>query len=1104
MVEKKREDAQTQLLAILFVDQADSGRHIADLGEVAAGELGEQVQTILRGVVESHEGRVVKHLGGGLMAAFSGTSQALDSAIVMHQKLASAARIGDVSIAVSAKIGISAGDVTVSDGDCHGTAVVEAARLQSASPANGILCTGLTKLLSGGRSSAVFAAAEPVDAKGFDEPILAWSIGWEEAEHTGFAIPEGLGAGGRFGFVGRSEALGAARKLWESSLDGAVTGALIAGEPGVGKSRLARELGLEMVAAGALVLYGRCDEGLGVPFQPFVKALDSYVDAINGSDRPDGPVGVSDLGRFAGDLRRLSPELGDLVAGLPEALEADSDTEKYRLFDAVLSWLETAASSAPVVVVVDDFQWAAAPTLQLMRHILRSGSAARICVVGTYRDTEADNSEALTSFLADTSRILSVGTVTLQGLDRDGIRALLDVASVIDDLGLDENSADNLALRLLEQTAGNPFFLGELVAVVEESGIDGLDRSQTSALSEVVLDRIARLDPLASEILSLASTAGSSTGLDVIAVGLGLSRADVLDAIDQTLHAGLLVESTEPPIRYRFQHDLVRATVYEQMSLGRRSQRHHDVAKAIETVHSRDLDKHYDDLAFHYQRSQDPGDVDRAVEVCQLAGDSAVRGLAFDVAVNHYAAALEAFDHYGCTLPLETKGRLMLSLGVAKRKAGQRGARRLLLEAADEAASHGDDETVVHAALANSRGFFSSAGQTDTGRVRLLEMAIEAIDPQDSSHRARLLANLSVELTFGTELERRQALSDESLAMAERLAHPATMAHILNQRIGFFWSARGLPQRLELCERLRTVAYELELRQWTFSAASSQFQAAMEAGDLALADRCVNEMVRDAEELRQPVVESYLRMRQSVRSIVKGDLEEGERLAYLCYQLAESAGQPDALTFYAGQLFNLRFHQGRLGELEELFADAAANQAGIPAMQAALAVIYCETDQPEKAEPVYGELADRSGELLHDLSWLLTTSLLAESCWQLGDTPRSQALHEDLKAFRGQCVDNATNWFGSVSRYLGMLEHVLGSHDEADRSFAEAHDWHAAMPAPALLARTRLDWGRSLLERPEPEVAKATELLTLARSEAQRMGLGTIERRCGELLDFSQ
>ena len=200
--------------------------------------------------------------------------------------------------------------------------------------------------------------------------------------------------------------------------------------------------------------------------------------------------------------------------------------------------------------------------------------------------------------------------------------------------------------------------------------------------------------------------------------------------LEGALKAGLLFEEPERPIRYRLLHDLVRSTIYNSMSLGTRSRIHQDLAHAIELVHARDLEPWLDELAYHYVRSDDPADVDRAVECSRLAGDQANRQLAF---------ATRATTTWLLSAWLIDSGRprrqliervLLLSLGVAKKRAGQGGYyRALFLEAAELAGANDDSETIVQAALASTRGFFSAAGRTDQERVHLLEMALELCRP---------------------------------------------------------------------------------------------------------------------------------------------------------------------------------------------------------------------------------------------------------------------------------------------------------------------------------------------------------------------------------------
>ena len=188
-----------------------------------------------------------------------------------------------------------------------------------------------------------------------------------------------------------------------------------------------------------------------------------------------------------------------------------------------------------------------------------------------------------------------------------------------------------------------------------------------------------------------------------------------------------------------------------------------------------------------------------------------------------------------------------------------------------------------------------------------------------------------------------------------------------------------------------------------------------------------------------------------------------------------------------------------MDELEAIVAQEVGSNPGIPSLQAALAVLYCELGDFDKARTPFVELTDRFDALHHDLSWLVMTVLLADACFQLDDADRAAVLHAALTPFRGQCADNATNWFGSVGHHLALLEHTLGRYADADASFEAAVAWHEQMPAPAMLARTQLDWATSLLRRPTPDRLRADALLTSLLPEAQRMGLGNITRRAVEL-----
>src|SRR5207302_8864941 len=158
-------------------------------------------------------------------------------------------------------------------------------------------------------------------------------------------------------YVGRAALMDALDGHWQRTTDGTTRAVLLAGEPGVGKTRTAAELARRVHHRGGLVLYGRCEEELGAPYQPYIEALDWY----------SAHVGIDSaaLGRLPGELSRLLPDLADRVPNLPAATASDPGSEEHRLFEAATSWLIDAAGDNGLMLVLDDLHWATKPTLLL-------------------------------------------------------------------------------------------------------------------------------------------------------------------------------------------------------------------------------------------------------------------------------------------------------------------------------------------------------------------------------------------------------------------------------------------------------------------------------------------------------------------------------------------------------------------------------------------------------------------------------------------------------------------------------------------------------------------------------------------------------------------
>ena len=341
---------------MMFTDLAGSTAMRARLGEEAADRLRDVHDALLTDAITAHGGRVVKQLGDGLMAAFPSAAGAVSAAVALQQEIDRSNRRGTTE-AMRVRVGISTGDVTFEGGDCFGLPVVEAQRLEASAEPGTIRCAEMVRLLARGRGGHEFVSLGELSLKGLAESLLACEVRWtplaiEVPANVELGLPPVFAHAGGLPFSGRADVFDQLVDAWKRSTAGGFETVLLAGEPGVGKTRLAQELASRVHGGGGLVLAGRCDEDVTVPFQAFGAALDWQLKQTAVDAR------LAALGDHAGDLVRLVPDLPNRVVELPPALKDDADTERYRLFQAVASWLSIGGVDRARLLVIDDLHWA--------------------------------------------------------------------------------------------------------------------------------------------------------------------------------------------------------------------------------------------------------------------------------------------------------------------------------------------------------------------------------------------------------------------------------------------------------------------------------------------------------------------------------------------------------------------------------------------------------------------------------------------------------------------------------------------------------------------------------------------------------------------------
>ena len=405
---------------------------------------------------------------------------------------------------------------------------------------------------------------------------------------------------------------------------GAQTAALVAGEPGIGKTRLAAELAARAYARGMTVLLGRCEEHALASYGPFVEALRHAI-----LETPQ--AGLAELaGEQASELAGLVPELRTRMPDIGDPLPGDAEAQRLRLFEAVARFLERLARRGGAVLVIEDLHWADSSTLHLLGYLGR-GRAPGLAVVLTYRETDIGDDHELRGVLAGLAREPAVERLTLEGLDASA------VGSVIEALA-ERAPEPEVARAIQERTAGNPFFVTEVV----RRGEDGDASALPEGVREVVAERVRRLGEATADLLVAGAVCGREFEIDVAARIARSDYGDAVESFEEALAAGLVREAPETPGRGSFAHALVRETLYDRLSATRRADMHRRAAEAIEAMAAgarvAELSHHFDQ-AVRGREAADPALAERARHYLEAAGDAAVAVHSSQAALAHYSRA---------------------------------------------------------------------------------------------------------------------------------------------------------------------------------------------------------------------------------------------------------------------------------------------------------------------------------------------------------------------------------------------------------------------------------------------------------------------------------
>jgi hypothetical protein len=847
---------------------------------------------------------------------------------------------------------------------------------------------------------------------------------------------------------------------------------LLAGEPGIGKTRAVAEAIAAARGFGLTPILVSCRREAPA-FWPWVRVLRACDAAL-------GPRGLAALIRDdATWLRVLVPDLCAGGASEPPISGDAGPDGRFALADAIARSVAKVADEAPLLVALDDLHEADGGTLLALSLVADALQATPLALLGTHRDAEIDADPERAAMLARVAR--RGERIALRGLAAAEVDALLRARGVASDPAL--------AARVHARTGGNPLFVVELA---RELRAGHSDKELPEGVREVVRARLARLEAPIRSLLAVAALIGERFQPALLATASGTTPAEVVALLERAARERLVLPVDDALGTWRFPHELLRDAIAAQIDTDARAAIHLRIGEALAAEGPAEGDR-LTALSHHFYACAAIGGAARAVDCARRAArQQRVRGALDETAaqLRRALAALAMAPECGVD-----RADLLIEIGEAEAAVGRvEASRSALREAAAIARASGRVESLARAALAwpiSAASLAFPGHYLDPDGTALVEEALAALPPGDGALRARLLAAIA-----SAHAERDRVAAD-ALAMARRCANADALAAALVARHWALWEPAHTEKRLALAEELVALADRRGDVVSALRGEAAQIADLLELGDRAGLDRVAHAF---ESRLARVAIPRFVFMRESLAALLAfldGRLDASERRAAAALAIGRAAEIPEASALFGAQLLLVRREQGRIGELLPAF-ERANRGAATGLASVAHAYALAEAGQLEDARPLFERIVDAADEVAPgDSSRAAQLAMLAEVCTALEDAKRSRVLAARLDPYaeRHLVVAGALS-FGAAARMLAKLAVVARSAAEPGALFEAAIARNDALRAVPWSAHARADYARWLARSAEArDRSRAATLRGEAQSSAARAGLAVVLER---------
>jgi hypothetical protein len=726
---------------------------------------------------------------------------------------------------------------------------------------------------------------------------------------------------------------------------------------------------------------------------------------------------------------------------------------------------------------------------------------ARVYLVGAFRDPPVPQ-HTLCRVLASSVRQGASERVDLSGLRGEAVSVLLQGAAR-------QAPAPEVVEAVLTATGGNPLFVSELAKLAVDGQLDVGDPRRGLPVPRRVRDvlrwQFERMSADCQRVLQLLSVDGDEIELAALAHAVSAAPHALLGWLSEAEAAGLV--TTDPQTtRFSFAHDLVRESIYRDLSIAARAHLHRLLAEALEATALKTPGADVGQIAYHYALGAADGAAERALHFGRLAGQQSNACMAYEDAVAHYERALHALPLLGHADP---KLRCELLLAQAEAAWGTHedsaAVQARFVVAADTARAANAPELLARAALGRSGhragpGDFRHMMRIDPVDIALLSDAQAALGDSESELRAQVLARLALAVRYGRGFQVADELSREAVRIAEALGAPETLAQALRYRHEVISGPQFAHERVELAGRILALARAVRSRPLEMDALLFQTRSGFVTLDpnATPAGEAYDAL---ATSMKHPGALFNVGIRSVFVRALNGAFDAAEREAREFYERDRARNMGAEGTFEL-QMIMLGMLRGDHELAMAMVQRMASRHANVPWIECALLRQHAFSGRRAEAELQLDMIANtnyRSFEQQHEHSCLGAYFLVAEACAELGAARHAADLYERILPYKKLVAAPflGTIWHGSMTYALGLAAAAAGRWARAQRHFEVALAIAQSLASPPMIAMTQERLGTVLLQPgSDGNAARGSELLARAAAGAERLGMRDVLRRC--------